>query len=200
MQALSLLLSLPIWHLSGSLIFSLASLPPHDSQSPSPGSTSFLRSPNVSPCCLLQHYTLPASQTPQQERWAPHHSYLCNLAPSCPQPCHQSPVLPLPPSTCLPTLLPPLNPSHHRLGSLSPLGQCSPLCAGLSSCPLPSPTPASTPQFLILRLEWFIFTNLVVWLPCLLPLSSSLPCHPRSSSLLLASLTSKPLLRGKTLA
>lgn len=70
MQALSLLLSLPIWHLSGSLIFSLASLPPQDSQSPSSGSTSFLSSPNFSPCCLLQHHTLPASQTPQQERWA----------------------------------------------------------------------------------------------------------------------------------
>ena len=70
MQAPSLLLSLPIWHLSGSLIFSLASLPPHDSQSPSPGSTSSLSSPDFSPGCLLQHHTLPASQTPQQERWA----------------------------------------------------------------------------------------------------------------------------------
>lgn len=143
----------PNWHLSGSLIFSLASLPPHDSQPPSPGSTSFLSSPNFSPCCLLQHHTLAASQTPQQERWAPQRSYLCNLAPSCPQPCHQSPILSLPLSTCLWSLLPLLYPSQHRLGSLSPLGHCSPLCAGLSSCPLPSPTSASIPQLLTLRLE-----------------------------------------------
>lgn len=78
----------PNWHLSGSLILSSASLPPHDSQPPSPGSTSFLSSPNFSPCCLLQRHTLPASQTPQQERWAHSTPTFCNLAPSCPQPCH----------------------------------------------------------------------------------------------------------------
>lgn len=161
MQALSLLLSLPIWHLSGSLIFSLASLPPHDCQSPSPGSTSFLSSPNFSPCWLPQHHTLPASQTPQQGRWAHSTPTFIILPPPAPslairhQFCHFH-SLPVSGVCFLPWIL------LIIAWALSPLGHCSPLCAGLSSCLLPSPPLPPPLSSLTLRLEWFIFTNLVV--------------------------------------